>query len=140
MKLNKDFLRCNDLGLLVLRLTMGGLMLFHGVHKLTHGVGFIGDMLAGMGLPSFIAYGALLGEVVASLMLIIGLWTRLAAVVFAGNRVVAILMVHLPQFFAVDPMTGGWTVELPMLYLLGAGALCLTGGGRYALTRGSVLD
>ena len=31
MKLNKDFLRCNDLGLLVLRLTMGGLMLFHGV-------------------------------------------------------------------------------------------------------------
>ena len=64
MKLNKDFLRCNDLGLLVLRLTMGGLMLFHGVHKLTHGVGFIGDMLAGMGLPSFIAYGALLGEVV----------------------------------------------------------------------------
>lgn len=51
MTLTKDFLRSNDCGLLVLRLTVGGLMLFHGIHKLTAGVGFIGGMLAQMGLP-----------------------------------------------------------------------------------------
>lgn len=140
MKLEKNFLRNNDLGLLLLRLSLGGLMLFHGVHKLLFGVGFIGDMLASMGLPSFIAYGALVGEVLASLMLIIGAWTRIAAVVFAGNMVVAILMAHLSVIFTIDPMTGGWSIELPMLYLLGAAVLCLTGGGKYAVTKGSVFD
>lgn len=140
MKLENDFLRSNDFGLLLLRLSMGGLMLFHGVHKLLNGVGFIGDMLAQIGLPSFIAYGALAAELVASLMLIAGLWTRAAAVVFAGNMVVAILMAHLGQLFSVDPMTGGWAIELPMLYLLGAAALCFTGGGRFALTRGGLFD
>jgi uncharacterized membrane protein YphA (DoxX/SURF4 family) len=40
--MNKDFCRNNDLGLLVLRVSLGGLMLFHGIHKLVFGVGFIG--------------------------------------------------------------------------------------------------
>ncbi len=140
MKLQKDFLRDNDLGLLLLRLTLGVLMLFHGIHKLIAGVGFIGGMLAGIGLPEWIAYGSLLGEVVASVMLILGLWTRAAAVVFAGNMAVAILMAHLGQLFSVDPMTGGWMPELPMLYLMGAVVLFFTGGGRYALTKNSVAD
>lgn len=140
MKLEQNFLRNTDLGLLLLRLTMGGLMLFHGIHKLLYGVGFIGGMLESMGLPSFIAYGALAAELIASLMIICGVWTRLASVVFAGNMVVAILMAHATQIFSVDPMTGGWAIELPMLYLLGAAVLCLTGAGRYALTKGSVLD
>ncbi len=140
MNIQKDFLRNHDLGLLVLRVALGGLMLFHGIHKLIYGVGFIGGMLSSMGLPSFIAYGCLLGEVVAAIMLVIGLWTRAAALVFAGNMAVAILMAHLGTFFAVDPTTGGWTVELPMLYLLGAVSLFFTGGGKYALTKNSVAD
>ena len=65
MKFEKDFLRSTDLGLLLLRIALGGLMLFHGMHKLIYGVGFIGDMLAAIGLPSFIAYGSLLAELVA---------------------------------------------------------------------------
>ena len=140
MTLQKDFLRDNNLGLLLLRLTVGGLMLFHGLHKLFYGVGFIGGMLSQMGLPTWIAYGSLLGEVVASLMLIAGLWTRAAAIVFAGNMVVAILMAHIGQLFAIDPRTGGWVPELPMLYLMGGVVLFFTGGGRYALTRGGIAD
>ena len=53
---------------------------------------------------------------------------------------VAILMAHLSVIFSVDPMTGGWAIELPMLYLLGAAVLCFTGGGKYALTKGHVTD
>ena len=140
MKLKQDFLRSNDLGLLLLRLTIGGLMLFHGVHKLLYGVGFIGDMLANMGLPSFIAYGALAAELIASLMIVFGVWTRLASMIFAGNMAVAILMAHSSEILTVNPMTGGWAIELPMLYLLGAAVLCLTGAGKYAITKGSVLD
>ena len=128
MKFEKDFLRSTDFGLLLLRIALGGLMLFHGMHKLIYGVGFIGDMLAAIGLPSFIAYGSLLAELVASLMIICGIWTRLASVVFAGNMVVAILMAHASEMFSLSPMTGGLVIELPLLYLLGAAVLCLTGG------------
>lgn len=140
MKFEKDFLRSTDLGLLLLRIALGGLMLFHGMHKLIYGVGFIGDMLAAIGLPSFIAYGSLLAELMASLMIICGIWTRLASVVFAGNMVVAILMAHASEMFSLSPMTGGLVIELPLLYLLGAAVLCLTGGGRFAVTKGTVLD
>lgn len=140
MKFEKDFLRSTDLGLLLLRIALGGLMLFHGMHKLIYGVGFIGDMLAAIGLPSFIAYGSLLAELVASLMIICGIWTRLASVVFAGNMVVDILMAHASEMFSLSPMTGGLVIELPLLYLLGAAVLCLTGGGRFAVTKGTVLD
>ena len=140
MKFEKDFLRSTDLGLLLLRIALGGLMLFHGMHKLTYGVGVIGDMLAAIGLPSFIAYGSLLAELVASLMIICGIWTRLASVVFAGNMMVAILMAHASEMFSLSPMTGGLVIELPLLYLLGAAVLCLTGGGRFAVTKGTVLD
>jgi len=136
----KDFLRDTDLGLLILRLNVGGLMLFHGFHKLIGGVEGIAGMLTSMGLPSFLAYGALICEVVAPLMMILGIWTRAASAAFAFNMLVAILMAHTAAFFAVDPATGGWTAELPALYLLGALALCFTGGGKYALTKGTLFD
>ncbi len=138
--MDKDFLRNNDLGLLLLRLTVGGLMLFHGVHKLIYGVSAIEGMLAGMGLPGFIAYFSLAAELLASVLIVLGAWTRVASVVMVGNMAVAILMAHLSVIFSVDPMTGGWAIELPMLYLLGAAVLCFTGGGKYALTKGHVTD
>ena len=138
--MNNNFLRNTDFGLLLLRLTIGGLMLFHGVSKLINGVGPISGMLEALGLPGFIAYFSLAAELLGSAMIVAGLWTRAAAVVFAGNMVVAVLMAHAGQIFSVDPATGGWAIELPMLYLLGAAVLIFTGGGKYALTRGSLLD
>lgn len=140
MTFDKDFLRSNDLGLLLLRLTVGGLMLFHGVHKVIYGVSGIEGMLAGIGLPGFIAYFSVAAELIASILIVIGAWTRVAAVVMVGNMAVAILMAHLPGLFTVDANTGGWAVELPMLYLLGAAVLCLTGGGKYAITKGHITD
>ena len=59
-------LACDDLGKLLLRLAVGGLMLFHGLHKLFGGVGFISGMLVEKGLPGFIAYGVFVGEGVAT--------------------------------------------------------------------------
>lgn len=138
--MNSNLLRNNDLGLLLLRLTVGGLMLFHGVHKLIYGVSGIEGMLASIGLPGFIAYFSLAAELLASILIVIGAWTRAAAAVMVGNMAVAILMAHLSVLFTIDPTTGGWAVELPMLYLLGAAVLCLTGGGKYALTKGHLVD
>lgn len=136
----KDFLRSNDFGLLLLRVNMGGMMLFHGVHKLIGGVDGIAGMLSGMGMPEFLAYGVLMGEVLFPLMLLLGLWTRAAAAGMVVNMIVAILMAHTGDIFSVNATTGGWAIELPMLYLLGAAALGFTGGGRYAVTKGTIFD
>ena len=139
MKWSKDFMRDQDFGLLVLRVSTGGLLLFHGFSKLINGVGPIGGMLTAMGLPSFIAYGTLLVELVAAMFIVFGLWTRAAAVAVAFNMVIAILMVHVSQIFSLTP-EGGWAIELPMLYLLPALALVFTGGGRYAITRNDIFS
>ena len=53
---------------------------------------------------------------------------------------VAIAMTQLGSLCSVDPNTGGWAVELPMLYLLPALALIFTGGGRFAVSTKTWLD
>ena len=122
-----------DIGLLILRLTIGVLMLLHGVSKLIHGIGFIEGMFAEMGLPAFFAYGVLVGEIVAPALLIIGYRTRLAAIVFAFNMLVAVAMVHINTLFTLSPQ-GGWAVELPAMFMLVAVVLIITGGGKYAVS------
>ena len=53
---------------------------------------------------------------------------------------VAILMADLDHIFTINAATGGWAIELPMLYLLGSAVLVLTGGGKYAVTRRGILS
>ncbi len=129
----------DDLGRLVLRVTIGGLLLLHGIHKLRHGVGGIADHLHDRGLPGFVAYGVYIGEVVAPAAMIAGVRARLAGLVVAFNMLVAILLVH-PGDIASLSGSGAWRIELPALYLLGAIAVFLLGAGRFALSRDSRMD
>ncbi|MDX2477118.1 MAG: DoxX family protein, partial [Gammaproteobacteria bacterium] len=65
----------NDaMGKFILRMTVGLFMLFHGVAKIIHpgSLEFIGNSLSSMGLPSAIAYGVYVGEIIAPLMVILG--------------------------------------------------------------------
>lgn len=128
-----------DLGLLILRITIGGLMLFHGIAKLIHGIGGIQGMLAAKGLPSFIAYGVYVGEIIIPLLLIFGFRTRLAAIVFAFNMLVALFLAHSGDIFTLSKH-GGWAVELIALFLFGAIALFFTGSGQYALSNTNKWD
>ncbi len=128
-----------DLGLLILRLTLGGLMLFHGIAKLIHGVGGIEGMLAAKGLPAFLAYGVYVGEIIVPILLIIGFRTRIAAIIFAFNMLVALLLAHSGDIFSLS-QHGGWAVELIALFLFGAVALFFTGGGQYALSKNDQWD
>ncbi|WP_229510967.1 MULTISPECIES: DoxX family protein [unclassified Massilia] len=121
-----------DFGRLVLRVTLALLLLFHGVSKLFGGVGFITGMLGKMGLPEAIGYLVYVGEVVAPLLILVGVWTRLAALIVAGNMVVAILLVHTREFFTMSG-SGGWALELQGMYLFAAIALALLGAGRYSI-------
>ncbi len=121
-----------DLGRLVLRLALAVLLLFHGVSKLVGGVGFITGMLSKMGLPEAIGYLVYVGEVIAPLLILFGVWTRLAALIVAGNMIVAVLLVHTKQFFTMSD-TGGWALELQGMYFFTAIALALLGAGRYSI-------
>lgn len=122
----------NDTGKLVLRVALGAMLLFHGVAKLSGGIGFVGDMLAKAGLPAVFGYGVYIGEVVAPLLILFGLFTRPAALVVAINMVVAVLLVHTSQFFTLNE-TGGWALELQGMFFFAAVAVALLGAGRYSV-------
>ena len=120
--------RREDAGKLLLRVSLGLLILFHGVGKLLGGVDGIAGMLSAHGLPPEAAYLVLIGEVLAPVLLIAGLWTRLAAIIVAINMVVAVLLVHTAEFFTMSPH-GGWALELQGLYFLTAVSVALLGAG-----------
>ncbi|WP_330984274.1 MULTISPECIES: DoxX family protein [Enterobacterales] len=129
-------LACDDLGKLLLRLAVGGLMLFHGLHKLFGGVEGISGMLVAKGLPGFIAYGVLIGEVVAPILIILGILTRPAALVLAFTMVVAWLMVGTGKTFALD-VVGAWAIESLVYFFIGSLAVAFLGAGRFALAKDS---
>jgi len=121
-----------DLGKLIIRLTLGGLMLFHGIAKLIHGTGFIEGQLAGLGIPAIFAYGVFIGELLAPLMVILGYQTRIGALLIAFNMLVAIALVHGHELLALGS-SGGWALELQGFFLFTAIALVFLGPGRYKL-------
>jgi putative oxidoreductase len=118
-----------SIGKLILRVTLGGLMLLHGIAKLRNGIDGVADMLDSSGLPTGLAYGVYIGEVIAPVLLILGLWTRIAAIIFAFNMLVAILIGHANEIFSLNQF-GGWAIELPALFLLAAISVALLGPGR----------
>lgn len=122
----------SDLGKLVLRIVLGVLILFHGVAKLIHGADYIAGVVTAAGLPSFLAWGVYIGEVVAPALLLVGLWTRVAALVIAVNMLFAFALVHATEFATLN-QTGGWALELQGMFLGTAIAIALLGAGRYSL-------
>lgn len=135
--LNMSFTRLvdkPDAGKLLLRLTFGALMLFHGVAKIQHGVGWIAASLQSAGLPAFIAYGVYIGEVVAPILIILGIFTRPAALVYTLTLVVAFIMVGTDKVFTLTNV-GAWGIENILIFILGGIAIMLLGSGRFSLAR-----
>ena len=121
-----------SLGKLVLRLTVGVLLLCHGVHKLLTGIGFIGQMLNAHHLPAMLAYGVYLGEILGPVLIILGLFSRCGAALIVINMIVAVLLAGMGQLLALGPM-GGYALELEAFYLFGALAVLLLGAGSISL-------
>jgi putative oxidoreductase len=121
-----------DVARLLLRLMLGVLILLHGISKIRGGPGFILDIVDKAGLPEPFGYLVYVGEVIAPILVIIGLFTRAAALVIAINMVVAILLVHVSQFFTLAD-SGGWALELQGLYIVVAVCVALLGAGRYSV-------
>jgi putative oxidoreductase len=121
-----------DLGRLLLRITLGGAILLHGIAKLQGGVDGIGQALTANGLPAFIAYAVYVGEVVAPVLVILGFYSRIGSVLIAINMLFAVGLVHRADLFKLAD-TGGWALELQAFYLFTAIALALMGPGRFSI-------
>jgi len=121
----------NDSAKILLRLTLGILLLFHGWAKVTGGVDFIVGVLQSNSLPGGLAYLVYVGEVVAPLFLLAGAYTRVAAALVIANMLVALLLVHTGDVFALNG-TGGWAIELQVFYLMNAVVILILGPGKYS--------
>ena len=121
-----------DLGRLLLRIILGVGILLHGIAKIQGGIDGIIQGVIALGLPGFIGYGVYIGEVVAPVLLILGFYSRIGAVLIAINMVFALSLAHRADLFNVAT-TGGYALELQAMYLLTAIAIALMGPGRYSM-------
>jgi putative oxidoreductase len=124
-----------DVGLLLLRIAVAVIVIFHGFFKLKHGVAWIGGPLGKVGLPAWLGYGTYVAELVAPLLLIVGLLARWAALVIAFDMAMAITLVLRPRIFMINQSGGGWGIELEALICLSALAIAIAGPGRFAASR-----
>ncbi len=122
----------DDLGKLILRLSLGILILLHGLGKLDGGVGWLVGMLDQRGLPGFIAYGVYIGEIVAPVLIILGLFTSLGGLILILNMLFVFGLVHMNELFALGK-SGGWALELQGMFLFTSIAVTLFGAGAYSL-------
>jgi putative oxidoreductase len=120
-----------DTGKLLLRLSLGLMILLHGIAKIMNGPAGVIASVEKAGLPSAFAYLVYVGEVLAPLLLIVGFWTRPAAVLIAINMVFAVYLVHLGQLLQLTKQ-GGWALELQGMYFFTAVAIAFLGAGRYS--------
>ncbi len=124
----------DDTGKLLLRLMLGGFMLFHGYAKITKGVGGIETSLVTVGLPAWVAYGVYIGEIFAPLLIIIGYYARIGGAIIAINMIFAITLSHSKQLLDLGK-SGGWALELQGFFLLTGLVILLIGPGRFAINR-----
>ena len=124
----------DNLGKLILRVTVGVLILFHGVHKILNpgSLDFISKQLSSINLPHALAYGVYIGEVVAPLMIILGIFSRLGGLLVFGNMMFALVLAHRGELFTFTG-TGGWALELQGFYLFSGLAVLFLGSGRIAI-------
>jgi putative oxidoreductase len=120
-----------DFALLVLRVWLGLDLFFrHGVEKITH----FSQMSAHFPDPVHIGprlslVYALLSDGICSLLVVLGLATRFAALIIVINLSVAFTLVH--HFATSGPRSG----ELPLVFLGGFLAVLIAGPGRYSVDR-----
>ena len=120
------------MGLLVLRIALGSIFLVHGWINLVGGQSFLREMLAMVGWapPAIVVWLITLLELLGGAALIVGLFTRWAALLLAGEMVVAVVLFHLRQGFLIvalpnAPLAFGFEYHVALI----GGLVCLVLGG-----------
>jgi len=125
----------DDIGKLILRIAVAFLLVFHGIAKIEHGIAWMRGPLAHYHLPFFIGYGVFVAEVAAPFFILVGLFTRPAALVVVFDLVMAVVLVAHARLFEVT-RGGSYALEVEGFFLLLGLVLFFQGPGRYSVTRG----
>ena len=132
----------SDIGALILRLAAGAIFLPHGWSKVLGEGGameFATDMASGYNIPTFLGYLAAYAEFFGAILLIVGLLTRLDALLLAGTMFVAAFIVQLPDALyevppgAIKAFVAMKGIELPLAMFAICAAIVLIGPGRVSL-------
>jgi uncharacterized membrane protein YphA (DoxX/SURF4 family) len=116
------------LGLLVLRVCLGLIFFSHGYPKLAHSSKGMQEFFVLHGLPGYFLYISGVLEVFGAILLVLGLFTRAAALLLAIEMGVAIWKVHSTgSYLAVH------NYEFPLAMLAGSFALATVGAGLLSL-------
>ena len=118
-------------GLLILRLSIGTMLIHHGYEKLADIENFADAFVRPIGLPFPIlsSYIAAYSEIYGSWLVIVGLFTRFAALSIVGTIGVAIYHAIVTAGFNI------YLLELLILYMGGSLCILLLGSGDFALDR-----
>ena len=128
--LRLDFLPRNvDFGLLVMRIWFGGAMaILHGWAKLTGFNDYSTKFMKFLGLSSTVSLSmAIFGEFVCCILLVLGLFTRFAALSAAITMAVAFFMAHEGN------LSGPKSGEMAFVYLAAFVVLFITGHGKFSV-------
>lgn len=121
--------KLKPLALLFLRLGLAIIFIYHGFPKLfTHSQEAVAAF-PHMGFPPYFAYIAGIIEFFGGCLLILGLFTRIAALFIAGEMAIAVLKVHLPQ----GGLLAVANYQLPLALAVAAFALVACGAGGFSL-------
>ena len=130
---NKDnFWTNSDIGLLIVRIALGGIIFFHGFHKLMHGTDDQFGILASNGIPGQFIYFVYVSEVLAPVLIVLGILTRLSNLTIIVTMIV--IFYALPFPIGLDEH-GAMNIESQLYFLLLSVALFFTGPGRYVLKK-----
>lgn len=126
--LQSQFLNA-DIGILILRLWIGAMFIWHGSSKLFGGMEPFTGMLDHLGvpLPVLAGYLAALAEFGGGILLIIGLYYRVAAFLILIVMIVALTTAHVG-----DPLS---KIEKPLTFGVTMVSFILFGAGRFSLDR-----
>ena len=123
-----------DIGKLILRVSIAGLMLFHGFFKLFNGIDGIKFLVTKAGFPEILAYGIYFGEIVFPILIIIGLYTRISSFFFAVTMFFAIFLAHSGELFVLGK-TGAPVIELALIYFLASVSIVFFGAGKFSFDK-----
>jgi putative oxidoreductase len=122
---------------LIIRLTAGGVLLVHGIVKVTGPglAGFAANSMARRGIEPALLFASVIffNETIGAVCLMLGLFTRVIAAMIAVEFFVITFFVHFRNGFAFSSPGGGW--EYPLLWGLVIFAIALRGGGPWSLDR-----
>ena len=118
-------------GLLILRISIGTMLIHHGYEKTADINNFADAFVRPIGIPFPIlsSYIAAYSEIYGSWLVIVGLFTRFAALSIVGTIGVAIYHAIVTAGFNI------YLLELLILYMGGSLCILLLGSGDFALDR-----